>query len=125
MSERNTMSATHPIGVSRSSGWANGRGLINVRPIVPLQYGRVVFFVLGGKMSEPQAKKEFPDRMYVDVSVVAIKSSALMFLVCLFSLAVSIGTGLHMIHPFAAIMIMIGCVGFYLMGRLVKKQHNA
>jgi hypothetical protein len=76
-------------------------------------------------MSEPQAKRQLPDRMYVDVATIAIKGSQLIFLVCLLSLALSVLTGVHMLHPFVAIIIMIGCVGFYLMGRLVKQQHNA
>jgi hypothetical protein len=106
------------------SGWENGAS-IEVHPIISSRRGSVVLFVLGGKMSEPQAERHLPDRMYVDVATIAIKGSQLIFLVCLFSLMLSIITDVHMLHPFAATIIMIGCIGFYLMGRLVKQQHNA
>jgi hypothetical protein len=125
MPEGDTVSTTRLTSSSRS-GWTNGRDSIEVRPVVPLPYSRVVFFVLGGdKMSKPQAGRLLPDRRYVDVATIAIKASQLIFLVCLFSLVLSAISGVHMFHPLVATIIMIGCVGFYLMGRLVKQQHNA
>lgn len=58
----------------------------------------------------------------VPASQVAIQASRLVFLVCLFSLSTSLISGVHMIHPLISIIVGIGCVPFYVIGRMLKKQ---
>jgi hypothetical protein len=62
-----------------------------------------------------------PAHLYVDVPTIAKQASRLVFLVCLFSLALSVITGVNMIHPFVSIFICLGCIPFYIMGRMLQK----
>jgi hypothetical protein len=100
-------------------------GSIIFATVPAIRDGKIVFVMFGGnKMSQPQTEREHPDHWYVDVVMLATKTSILVFLICLLSLAISYLANFHMIHPIVAIMIMIGSAGFYFMGRLSKKQHS-
>jgi hypothetical protein len=65
-----------------------------------------------------------PANLYVDVPTIAKQASRLVFLVCLFSLALSIITGVDMIHPFVSIFICLGCIPFYIMGNMLQKTYS-
>jgi hypothetical protein len=67
-------------------------------------------------------RAEIDGNRYVDVADVAQSTSRVVFLVCLFSLAMWLITGFVMIQPFLAIITMIGCSGFYIMGKMAKKS---
>jgi Flp pilus assembly protein TadB len=63
-----------------------------------------------------------PAHLYVDVPTIAKQASRLVFLVCLFALLIWAITGFVMIHPIIAIVTMIGCIGFYVMGSMTQKH---
>jgi hypothetical protein len=70
------------------------------------------------------AKRPLPDHLYVDVPTVTSTISKLVFLVCMFSLAMSFLADVDMIHPFAAIIISICCICFYIMSRMVVNKYS-
>lgn len=118
-----TISASRVIG-TRRGGWSDrGYTPIDVRPVVVSRPDHVVVFVLGGDvMKNLQPEKSFPEHMYVDVPTIAKTTSALVLLVCLFSLIVSWATGFNMIYPLIAAFVLIGAGVFYAMGRLLAKR---
>lgn len=61
--------------------------------------------------------------LYVDVPTITQAASSLVFLVCLFALLIWAISGFVMIHPFIALITMIGCIGFYIMGMRTKQSH--
>jgi hypothetical protein len=61
---------------------------------------------------------------YVDVPTIAKVASRLVFLVCAFSLCLWLLTGFSMVHPAIAMLTMIGCVGFYTMGRMAERSFS-
>ena len=63
-----------------------------------------------------------PAHLYVDVPTIAKQASRLVFLVCLFALLIWAITGFVMIHPIIAVVTMIGCIGFYVMGSMTQKH---
>jgi hypothetical protein len=60
----------------------------------------------------------------VSVPAAAKIASRLVFIVCMFALLLWAVTGFSMIHPAIAGLTMIGCVGFYLMGRMAERGHS-
>jgi hypothetical protein len=72
----------------------------------------------------PPAKRPLPDHLYVDIPTVTSTMSKLVLLVCMFSLAMSFLADVDMIHPFAAIIISIGCICFYIMSRMVVNKYS-
>jgi hypothetical protein len=69
-------------------------------------------------------KRPLPDHLYVDIPTVTSTISKLVFLVCIFSLAMSFLADVDMIHPFVAIIISIGCICFYIMSRMVANKYS-
>ena len=125
MSELQTISTTQPISTLHL-GSMNIREQIEVSSMVGTPYGHLIFVVMGNnKMSQHQTERPLPAHMYVDLIILVTKASMLVFLICLFSLAVSAIDGFHMVHPFVAIIVMIGCLGFYSMTRFARKQYKA
>jgi hypothetical protein len=72
----------------------------------------------------PVARKHpYPDYLYVDVPTIVKKASALVFLVCVFSLALYFSSGVYMIHPFICLITIVGAAAFYIMGVFIEKQY--
>src|SRR5262249_12270299 len=68
------------------------------------------------------AQRELLRQLYVPVSDVAKKTSAIVFLICAFSLAVSFSTGFDLIHPLFSLLGGIAAVGFYIMGKMLSRS---
>lgn len=68
-----------------------------------------------------QSTLQEPARL-VAVPTIAKVASRLVFLVCLFALLLWSITGFVMIHPAIAFVVMIGCIGFYMMGRMAERS---
>jgi len=69
--------------------------------------------------------RPLPVHLCVDIPTVTSTISKLVFVVCMFSLAMSFLAEVDIIHPFAAIIIGIGCICFYIMSRMVLNQYSS
>jgi hypothetical protein len=124
MPEDNTV-ATSGLTSTLHSGWENGRDSIEVRPVVPLPYSRMVFFVLGGdSVSKPQAKRLFPDHMYMDIPNIVKTLSLAAILICMLSLAVFLVTGFSAVQPIIAILVAAASATFYAMAEIIKRSYH-
>ena len=70
------------------------------------------------------APRAYPEHLYVDVPTLARRGSRLVFLICLFALLMWAITGFSMIHPFIAVITMIGAIAFYIMGMITEKSYK-
>lgn len=73
-------------------------------------------------LAPPSGHREYPDRMYVDVPTVIRTFSVTVFIICLFSLFVTVITGFSMISPLFSVMIAFFAAGFSLMGELLRRK---
>ena len=58
----------------------------------------------------------------IDLPTITKTASALVFLVCVFSLLVSVTTGFNVIHPVICVFVLTGAGIFYVMGRLLTNR---
>ena len=61
-------------------------------------------------------KRPLPDHMYVDIATITKTASALIFLLCLFSLAIGFLTKFYVIQPFVSTVIAFSSIVFFAMG---------
>ncbi len=68
--------------------------------------------------------RQYPAHMYVDVPALTKSISAVIFLVCIFSLALSFLTGFRIIHPYVSVTVGFAAAAFYLMGEMLRRLHG-
>ncbi len=72
------------------------------------------------EMPPEPANIDIPDTMYVAVPVIIKTSSAIVFLICLFSLATSLIAHFNLIHPLFSLLACVAAIGFYIMGSMIS-----
>lgn len=107
------------LGVWRGGGTLNFPTALSR---APMSSNSIILVVGASNMNRSQTNKTpLPNQLYVDVPTITKTTSRLIFLVCVFALAVWGLTGFVMIHPIIAIMTGIGSIGFYIMGSMAAK----
>lgn len=110
-------------------------GVVAARPVLPIaqpvlapmpiRYPFLVNIAGVAKMAPFQTERPFPAHVYVDVATITRTASALIFVVCLFSIVIGVFTGFNVVQPFAAILIGFCSSVFFVMGVVLKREWSS
>jgi hypothetical protein len=74
-----------------------------------------------GAIKMASRQRSLPDKYYAEIPSVIKKSALLTLIFCIFSLLLYWTTGFMVLHPFAAVIISIAAIIFYLIGILRRR----
>lgn len=113
-----------PLGTSSNTGTSAK----TFRAVSTIQAGTTLLLVgipAMGKATQVQiGKRAYLDRHYVDVPTITRRSSLIVLLVCIFSVITYTTTGFMILHPFAAAVIGVASIIFYLIGKMTRKEFS-
>ena len=88
-----------------------------------LPFGALLFQVEGSSdMSAAPTERPYPDHMYVDIPTITKTTSAIVLLICIFSLVVYGMTGVRIIQPLISVVVGFVSGMFYGMGEMLGRS---